>query len=268
MLKNKTVISISIIIILILGVSTNAFVKYRETKETEKLFIINHTSVFSAGLAYAESASSIDKASKLPEGFCYLNEIVPGIIIDLRYKGSNNFLGRPVKGYNGAHCIISIPAAKALLKVQEDLNKMGLGLKVFDAYRPQKAVDDFVEWAEDINDAKMKKEYYPDVLKKNLFKDGYIAARSSHSRGSTVDLTIIGYDKKGHHRELNMGSSFDYFGEKSHPDNLKISYQARAHRLLLRSLMIKHGFKPLPEEWWHFTLENEPYPSTYFDFAL
>lgn len=208
------------------------------------------------------------ESSKLPAGFVYVDKAVPGVILDLRYERNNNFLGRQVKGYQNAHCIISTPAAEALVKVQADLNKMNLGLKVFDAYRPQKAVNDFVEWAKDIKDTKMKKEYYPDVDKKNLFKNGYIAEKSGHSRGSTIDLTIVGYNKKGQPKELKMGSHFDFFGEISHPDYKNIGYQERANRLLLRTLMMKYGFKPLDTEWWHFTLENEPYTDTYFDFEL
>lgn len=207
-------------------------------------------------------------AESLPEGFCYLKDFMPGIAIDMRYTGVYNFLGRQVKGYDNARCILSLPAAKALQKVQKELEPMGLGIKVYDAYRPQMAVNDFVEWAKDINDIKMKKDYYPDVLKKNLFKDGYIAARSSHTRGSTVDLTIVGFDKNGNGIELDMGSGFDYFGQKSHPTYKGVSPQARANRLLLRTLMLKNGFKPLAEEWWHFTYINEPYPNQYFNFPL
>ncbi|MEW5821370.1 MAG: M15 family metallopeptidase [Cyanobacteriota bacterium] len=206
-------------------------------------------------------------SEEMPEDFCYLEKAIPGIIIDLRYKSSNNFLGRPVKGYENARCVLSKKAAKALESVQEDLQQMGLGIKIFDAYRPQRSVDDFVEWAKDINDTKTKKNYYPDVLKNNLFKDGYIAARSSHSRGSTVDLTIVGFDKNGKAIDLDMGSMFDFFGQKSHPDYQAIPYQAKANRLLLRTLMIKNGFTPLAEEWWHFTYKEEPYPDTYFDFT-
>lgn len=233
----------------------------REFKKILTIIIILFVMPIS-GASWAQTSSS------LPEGFCYLTDVVPGIIIDLRYKTNNNFLGRPVNGYKDAQCIITIPAAKALLNVQQELNKMGLGLKVFDAYRPQKAVNDFVEWAKNLKDTKMKKEYYPDILKQNLFKDGYIADHSGHSRGSTIDLTVVGYDKKGKATELNMGSNFDFFGKKSHPDYKDIPYQARANRLLLRSLMIQNGFIPIKEEWWHFTINNEPYPSTYFDFPM
>lgn len=159
--------------------------------------------------------SPIVKSNNLiPDGFTYLDEAIPEIIIDLHYKGNNNFLWRPVKGYENARCILSKPATASLLKVQQELNKMGLGLKVYDAYRPQTAVNDFVEWAKDLKDNKMKKQYYPDILKENLFKDGYIADRSGHSRGSTIDLTIVGYNKKGKAIELNMGTKFDFFGKQ------------------------------------------------------
>lgn len=234
-------------------------------KKFTKVAIIQIVMVLLLQLFAIASAQDL---SKMPAGFCYLNEAIPGIIFDLRYKTSNNFLGRPVSGYQNARCILSLPAAEALKNVQQELHQMGLGLKVFDAYRPQRAVNDFVEWAKDINDTRMKKTYYPDVEKKNLFKDGYIAAKSSHSRGSTVDLTIVGYDKKGRPVELNMGSGFDFFGEKSHPDYKDIPYQARANRLLLRSLMTNNGFTPLAEEWWHFTYKDEPFPDNYFDFPL
>ena len=151
--------------------------------------------------------------------------------------------------------------------MQKDLEAFGLGLKVFDAYRPQRAVDHFVRWAEDLDDTRMKAKYYPGVEKKHLFRDGYIAARSGHSRGSTVDLTIVslGPDDPV---ELDMGTGWDYFGPRSWPASLDVSPQQRANRMLLQSLMVKHGFKPLAEEWWHFTLKDEPFPKTYFDFVI
>jgi D-alanyl-D-alanine dipeptidase len=213
-------------------------------------------------------ASSALGQTTLPPGFMYLDDELPTISIDLRYEGENNFLGRPVAGYENARAVLSIPAARALSKVQHELHTMGLGLEVFDAYRPQKAVDDFVSWGKNLDDKKMKKSYYPDVKKQDLFKKGYVAEKSSHSRGSTVDVTLIGYDKDGNIYDLDMGSGFDFFGEISHPDYVDIPAQARANRLLLRTLMIKHGFKPLSEEWWHFTYEDEPFPNTYFDFPM
>ena len=148
------------------------------------------------------------------------------------------------------------------------MSVFGLGLKIFDAYRPQRAVDHFVRWAKDIGEVRMKKEFYPNVDKGNLFKEDYIAEKSGHSRGSTVDLTVIGLDAKSGEAELDMGTAFDYFGPQSWPESPVVSAGQRAHRMLLQKLMEKHGFKPYPKEWWHFTLSREPYPDTYFDFPI
>ena len=201
--------------------------------------------------------------AELPPGFVFLDAAVPGLSVDLRYTGSHNFVGRPVAGYDGARPVLSVPAAAALARVQADLKPFGLGLRVFDAYRPQRAVDDFVKWAADLDDVKTRREFYPDVDKSNLFKEVYIAERSGHSRGSTVDLTLVALDSK---EALDMGSSFDFFGVESWPEHSALTPQQRANRLLLQTLMVRHGFKPYPKEWWHFTLENEPFPQTYFDF--
>ena len=202
-------------------------------------------------------------AEDRPAGFVDLAEAVPGIVVDLRYLGENNFVGTPIEGYEAGNCYISKEAALALASVQEELAAFGLGLKVFDAYRPQRAVDHFIRWAEDLDDTKMKPAFYPRVSKQHLFRDGYIAARSGHSRGSTVDLTIVSEDG-----ELDMGTPFDFFGSESHGASLAVTPQQRANRALLRSVMTKHGFRPLAEEWWHFTLDDEPYPGTYFDFPV
>ena len=201
----------------------------------------------------------------LPEGFVYLDEEVPGLRIHLRYAGSDNFIGRPVVGYVSQRTVLTIPAAKSLKAVQNDLKPFGLELLVFDAYRPQQAVDDFVAWSKDYSDTKTKSEYYPHVAKNLLFKEGYIAERSGHSRGSTIDLTIIGSHSTS---QLDMGTHFDYFGPESWPEYQGVSNQQRANRLLLRTLMQKHGFNPYDQEWWHFTYGNEPYPDTYFNFVL
>ncbi len=143
-----------------------------------------------------------------------------------------------------------------------------MGLKIFDAYRPQQAVDHFVRWAEALGDVRMKAEFYPDVAKENLFREEYIAARSSHTRGSTVDLTIVALDAPAGDSGLDMGSEFDFFGQRSWPHYADISGAQRAHRMLLRILMMKHGFKPYPKEWWHFTLKDEPFPDTWFNFPV
>ena len=202
----------------------------------------------------------------LPDGFVYLDEAIPDFAIDLRYATGNNLVGERIDGYRHAHAILSAPAAAALAKVQAALRPSGLGLKVFDAYRPQRAVDHFVRWGQDLDDRRTKAVYYPDVAKEDLFKEGYIASQSSHSRGSTVDVTIVHRDGDGAVRELDMGSRFDFFGPVSWPDSREVTPQQRANRALLQSLMTAHGFVPYAQEWWHFTLSGEPYPETYFDF--
>lgn len=202
---------------------------------------------------------------EIPHSFVNLKEQIPNLEIDLRYYGSHNFLGRPVKGYEANKVFISREAANALIQIQKDLNQQGLGIKVFDAYRPQQAVNNFKEWALDIADTAAKKEFYPDVDKRNLFKLGYIAEKSGHSRGSTIDLTIIKLQDK---QELDMGTGFDYFGEPSHHDYSNLSPQQKANRKLLKDIMEKHGFKSIEEEWWHYTLKNEPFKDQYFDFKV
>ena len=204
-------------------------------------------------------------AADLPQGFCYLDKIVPTAVYDARYYGNNNFVGKRVGGYRIPRIILTAKAAQALSRVQDDLVPFGLGLKIFDGYRPQQAVNHFMRWAKDLKDTAMKEQFYPDVLKENLFRDGYIASRSGHSRGSTVDLTIIDLETG---RELDMGTPFDYFDPRSWPERIDFPVHVRANRSLLRHVMAVHGFKPLQEEWWHFTLRDEPYPDTYFDFPV
>src|SRR5690606_10479475 len=179
---------------------------------------------------------------EIPNSFVNLKELIPNLEIDLRYYGSHNFLGRPVKGYEANKVFISKEAGSALVQIQKELNAQGLGIKVFNAYRPQQAVNSFKEWALDIADTAAKKEFYPDVDKRNLFKLGYIAEKSGHSRGSTIDLTIINLKDK---KELDMGTGFDYFGEPSHHDYSNLSPQQKANRKLLKDIMEKHGFKSI-----------------------
>lgn len=215
-------------------------------------------------LAAIPTRSEEDNAPPLPEGFVYLEEAVPGIRVDLRYCTARNFVGAPIDGYLKPRAILTVEAAGALAKVQEELRPFGLGLKVFDAYRPQQAVDHFVRWARDLEDVRMKEEFYPEVAKEDLFKEEYIADRSSHTRGSTVDVTLV--DLSG--RELDMGSGFDFFDPRSWPRDATMTPAQRSHRLLLQLLMRKHGFEPYPREWWHFTLVDEPFPETYFNFPV
>ena len=209
--------------------------------------------------------SSQISSQTLPKGFSYVSEIDATIKKELRYATSNNFIGKPIDGYLKDSLIISTPAAKALKKIQTKLILSGLSLKIFDAYRPQQAVDHFVRWAKVMNDTLMKQLYYPDVQKSELFTLGFIASKSGHTRGSTVDLSIV--DVKTN-KEVDMGSSYDFFGEKSHPFYKKITEAQMKNRMLLRTIMIKNGFIPYDNEWWHFTLKDEPYPTTYFNFLI
>lgn len=202
---------------------------------------------------------------KLPKGFTYVKDIIPEINFDLRYYGSHNFVGEKIDGYKSPVLILSTAATYALEKVEKELNAKGMGLKIFDAYRPQKAVNHFKKWAIMVNDTLGKKEFYPKVDKRNLFKLGFIASKSGHSRGSTVDLTIITiHDGK----EIDMGSPFDFFGSISHFDTQEINHNQKKNRVLLKNIMSKYGFKGYVKEWWHFTLINEPYQKTYFDFNV
>lgn len=197
------------------------------------------------------------EAGSLPDGFCYVEEQVPGAVFDVRYFGKNNFVGERVDGYKRSKVILTIEASRALAKVQHDLAPFGLGVKIFDGYRPQQAVNHFVRWAEDLFDTRMKKIFYPDVKKENLFRDGYIAARSGHSRGSTVDLTIISLDTGS---ELDMGTPFDFFGPLSWPENSGMTAQVRANRALLRQVMVSNGFSLLRRNGGILHLGKNPSP--------
>jgi len=179
--------------------------------------------------------------------------------------GDNNFIGRPVDGYQAPAAILTTEAARALSYVSMDLAEQDYGLKIFDAYRPQRAVNDFIKWAKDPGDIRMKEEYYPRVDKNDLFSLGYIAKKSGHSRGSTIDLTLV--DKKTG-KELDMGSHFDYLDPISAHGSPLITQQQNHNRELLKIAMEKRGFKSYSGEWWHYTLINEPYPDRYFDFAV
>jgi len=212
-------------------------------------------------------AGRVAPAAGLPAGFVHVDEVIPGIVLDIRYYSEDNFTGRRVSGYERPAAILTKQAALALQDVAAELAGFGLGLKIYDAYRPQRAVDAFVQWARDPGDQRMKSRYYPQVDKGNLIEAGYIAERSGHSRGSTVDLTLVSPGPDGP-RELDMGTGWDYFGPESWPDSRAVTPEQRAHRLLLRVLMERHGFAPLQQEWWHFTLRDEPFPDKYFDFPV
>ncbi len=190
---------------------------------------------------------------------------LPSIVIEARYAGTHNFVGEVIDGYSTPKAYLSAKALEALSRVQSSLSEFGLGLKVFDGYRPQRAVNHFVRWAEDLQDTRMKQEFYPHVDKSKLFSEGYIASRSGHSRGSTVDLTLIDLATQ---EALDMGTPWDFFDLRSWPSSTEPNAKQRANRALLRSVMTAQGFRPLQTEWWHFTLNDEPFPDTYFDVPI
>ncbi len=200
-----------------------------------------------------------------PSGFVLLSDYVPGIVQEIRYFSTYNFIGDRIDGYEEPCAIITKEAARALKSVSNEMMVQGYRLKIFDTYRPACAVRHFVLWGIEDQDIRMKPYFYPDLEKQELFMKGYIAKQSSHSRGSTVDLTLLDM-KTG--KELDMGSPFDLFSELSHPDNRDITDEQYENRMILRNVMIRNGFAPINCEWWHFTLENEPYPDTYFEFPV
>ena len=200
-----------------------------------------------------------------PSGFVLLADYVPNIIQEIRYYSTYNFIGERIDGYEEPCALLTKEAARALKSVSNELFVQGYRLKVFDAYRPAAAVKNFVLWGLEDTDIRMKPFFYPDLDKEELFMRGYIASRSSHSRGSTVDLTL--FDMRTG-KELDMGSPFDYFSEVSHPDYTGITKEQYDNRMLLRNAMLRNGFEPFDCEWWHFTLRDEPFPDTYFEFPV
>ena len=216
-------------------------------------------------LSCSQEVTIAKDGSSMPEQFVVVNDEIPSLIFDIRYYSNDNFLGTKVRGYESAKCILTRPASEALKKAQRDISEAGYTLKIFDCYRPQQAVDHFVEWVRDAGDQKMKAEYYPNEDKSQLIERGYIADKSGHSRGSTLDLTLV---ESSSSAELDMGTPFDYFDALSNTDDPRISEQQRRNRLLLKSAMENHGFVNYDKEWWHYTLKDEPYPDTYFDFPV
>ena len=195
------------------------------------------------------------------ENFVSIGEAIPEVILEIRYYSTFNFIGDRIDGYERPVALLTREAAARLKEVSDELVGKGYRLKIYDAYRPQQAVDHFMRWAKDFSDIRMKPYFYPDLDKSELIPGGYIAEHSGHSRGSTVDLTL--FDMRAQ-KELDMGGPFDFFGELSHPDYTGITKEQYASRMFLRDTMLQHGFLPIPSEWWHFTLENEPYPDIFF----
>ncbi len=231
-----------------------------------KLNIVLKGIVLFSFLSFSTLGSQVPVEPPSKEAFVDLKEMMPNLRSDMRYYSSNNFVGAPIDGYNEPKVLLTKEAAEALKKVQDELERLGFGLLVYDAYRPQRATDHFVRWAQDENDDTMKTQFYPNINKKDLFSKGYISIKSGHSRGSTVDVTIVSLKTK---QILNMGSPYDLFDEVSSVDHTStITKNQHALRLLLKRRMEKHGWQSYPQEWWHFTLKEEPYPDTYFDFPI
>ena len=222
------------------------------------------------------------KANDGSENFVNITDVVPDVILEIRYFGTYNFVGNRIDGYMQPTALLTRQAAEALKAVSDDVKAQGYRLKIFDAYRPQRAVDNFVRWAKDEADVRMKQYFYPDLEKNLLFPQDYIAEKSGHTRGSTVDITLFDMTTE---KEVDMGGTFDWFGVESHPDfcgnpetgkytggkspkGRSITKQQFENRMILRQAMLRHGFKPLSSEWWHFTLKDEPFPDTYFNFPV
>lgn len=205
-----------------------------------------------------------NKKDQLPEGFVYLNEVVPYATYDMRYYSSNNFVGERIIGYEAPLAIGTKEMAQALAKVSEELYQEGYTLLIYDSYRPAKAVAFFKEWSMN-GDESMKEKYYPNEHKNELFKRGYLSSKSGHSRGSTVDLTLVYKDTN---ELVDMGSEYDLLDEISSFNTTKITEEQANNRKILMNAMIKHGFKEYSKEWWHYVLKSEPYPKTYFDFNI
>ena len=241
-----------------------------------------------SGKSSGDNASAPDPQTQeaAMDAFAFVNitDVVPDVILEIRYFGTYNFVGARIDGYEQPVALLTREAAAALKAVSDDVISQGYRLKIYDAYRPQKAVDHFVRWAEDLNDTRMKPYFYADLDKGVLFEREYIMAKSGHTRGSTVDLTLFDMTSE---KELDMGGTFDWFGPESHPDfcgnpetgeytgdnsaspaGRSITPEQFAHRMILRRAMMAHGFKPFPTEWWHFTLADEPFPDTYFTFPV
>ena len=207
----------------------------------------------------------IKDITKDPSGFVLLSDVIPHIVQEIRYFSTYNFVGERIDGYEEPCALLTKEAARALKTVSNEMMVQGYRLKIFDAYRPATAVKHFVLWGLEDQDIRMKPYFYPDMEKTELFSKGYVAKQSSHSRGSTVDLTLLDM-RTG--KEVDMGSPFDLFGELSHPDCRDVTDEQYENRMILQKVMVRNGFKPIDCEWWHFTLEDEPYPDTYFDFPL
>lgn len=242
--------------------------------KTKKLIISLLCSLTILGSCSKNETSALSPEEDASQ-FVVLTDVVPDAILEIRYYGTYNFIGERIPGYEQPVALLTRQAADSLKKVSDDLKQQGYRLKIWDGYRPQKAVDRFMEWAKALNDTRMKAYFYPELTKDRIIPEEYVAEKSGHTRGSTVDLTLFDMEKE---KEVDMGSTFDYFGPMSHPDvqpdeqagayPTVLTHEQYQNRMLLRQAMLAHGFKPLDSEWWHFTLKNEPFPQTYFTFPV
>jgi len=229
------------------------------------LLSIGMANMYQAQEAVSEAVESGLTLSDDASDFVLLSDAVPDAILEIRYYSTYNFVGDRIDGYEQPVALLTKEAAAALKEVSDDVMEQGYRLKIYDAYRPQMAVENFMEWALDLEDTRMKEYFYPDLDKSVLFEQGYIAEHSGHSRGSTVDLTLFDMTTE---KEVDMGGTFDFFGELSHPDYTDITQEQYDNRMILRDAMVEHGFRPLEEEWWHFTLDDEPFTDKYFTFPV
>lgn len=217
-------------------------------------------------MAAAGCAESLPApAYQLPDGFCYVHDVIEDVVLDIRYAGEHNFVGKPIDGYLAPYAVMTVEAADALKKAADAFREMGYRLKIFDAYRPQSAVKHFVRWSQDADDMKMQAEFYPEYkTKSRIVDEGYIARNSSHMRGSAVDLTLVDADGN----ELDMGTCFDYFGKRSWHGAEGLTQEQEENRELLKKVMEANGFRPFEQEWWHYRLKNEPFKTEKFDFPV
>ena len=246
-------------------------------KRLNLVIILATISIVAFSCSSAPVSENTVSATDNSSDFVTITNVVPDAILEIRYYSTYNFVGTRIDGYLAPIALLTHRAADSLRAVSDDVKAMGYRLKIYDAYRPQMAVDHFLRWGSDLADTAMKRYFYPNVDKSRLFELEYIAEKSGHSRGSTVDLTLFDMATG---KELDMGGTFDWFGRESHPDcggnpetqeyraNDTITATQFANRMILRYAMLRHGFKPYNEEWWHFTLKDEPYPDTYFTFPV
>ena len=231
----------------------------------KKYWVLAAILIICGAYCHADRLQPVTSDTEDTSQFVMLTDAVPDAILEIRYFGTYNFVGTRIDGYLEPTALLTRVAADSLQAVSRDVMAQGYRLKIYDAYRPQKAVDHFVRWAANVNDTLMKPYFYPVLDKSVLFDQEYIMEKSGHTRGSTVDLTLFDMNTE---KEVDMGGTFDWFGTESHPDFRGITPAQFANRMILRQAMMRHGFKPLDSEWWHFTLKEEPFPDTYFTFPV